>query len=993
MEYAPSLKEQADAALRALCETRHVPRATYRLQFSPDFTFRDAQGIVPYLHALGISDVYASPIFKARPESTHGYDICDYGELNPVLGTREDFDALVAALHEHGMGLLLDVVPNHMGIMSVCNRWWMDVLENGPSSPYAGYFDIQWQPVKREMQNQVLLPILEDQYGVVLEDGKLVLARDGGAFTLSYYENTLPITPDTYPAILARALERLTEALDAGDAHVQELESILTALRNLPPFTALDAESVAERQREKEIVKRRIAELAEASPAVSAAIDAALGQLNGTPGDPASFDALDELVRAQPYRLAFWRVAADEINYRRFFEINDMAAVQVERPEVFEDVHRFAIELVASGQANGLRIDHPDGLWDPTAYFRQLQEAYIREHVRRRLGDEVDEAALAEAVRAAVEARVASGDVQPLYVVAEKILSETEPLPGDWAVDGTTGYDFLAAAGDLFVDPANEARFTQFYGDLTGASTNFAELAHEAKGLIMETSLSSELGAISHQLERITEESRRYRDFTLAGIQTAIQDVTASLPVYRTYISDPGGVSERDQHFILRAVVDARRRSPGTSRLLLSFLRDTLLLRNLGSFREEARARLLAFVMRWQQFTGPVMAKSVEDTIFYVYNRLVSLNEVGGHPEQFGTPPEALHEQNAQRAGRWPHAMLSTSTHDTKRSEDVRARISVLSEMPNTWEAAVRRWVGMNAGKKETVDDAPAPDRNDEYLFYQTLVGVWPDGAADADETLRARLKQYVLKAANEAKTRTSWINPDEAYSAALEGFVDRVLDDRAFVEDFLPVQRQAAYFGRFNSLSQTLLKLTSPGMPDVYQGTELWDLSLVDPDNRRRVDYEARRHALAALEAGQAERLALARDLLARCEDGHVKLYVLAAALAFRRDHAALFQQGSYEPLAAQGERAQHVFAFARRLGGQAVVVVVPRLVRGLTGGEMQPPTGVSVWGDTALAMPGGGRYRSVFTGETVDASGDLPLAEVLGKFPVALLEPVQGL
>ncbi|HPV05854.1 MAG TPA: malto-oligosyltrehalose synthase [Aggregatilineales bacterium] len=991
MDSPVTVEERVAQAVEALQARRRVPHATYRVQMNENFTFRDTLALVPYLDALGISDLYLSPIFKARPGSTHGYDVCDYSELNPVLGTWEDFRALAAALRERDMGLLLDMVPNHMGIMSECNGWWMDVLENGPSSPYASTFDIDWRPVKRELQNRVLLPILEDQYGVVLEDGKLRVVREGGAFFVTYYAARMPLTPDSYPTLLASVADDLEAALGEGDEHLAELRSILTALRNLPPYTDTRPESIAERQREKEIAKQRLASLLEVSPPVQEALDAAIATLNGTPGQPESFDALDRLLSAQPYRLAFWRVAADEINYRRFFEVNELAAIRVEQPEVFDAVHGLLMEMVAEGLVTGLRIDHPDGLWDPGAYFRQLQESAVAATIRRQGGDIGDERELAAAIRAYFDAQIAGAedrdDIWPLYVVAEKILSETEPLPASWALDGTTGYDFLSAANGLFVDGSAEERFTEIYSRFIRARLDFDRIAYNAKLFIMSTALSSELQAISNQLERITEDSRRYRDFTLSGLRSVIREVTASLPIYRTYISSPDGISERDQYFVLRAVVDARRRNPGTSRLLFSFLRDTLLLRNLDQFRPATRRRLLSFVMSWQQFTGPVMAKSVEDTTFYVYNRLVALNEVGSHPEQFGTPPDAFHEQNRMRVEHWPHAMLATSTHDTKRSEDVRARIAVLSEMPDEWEAALERWAALNASKKGTVDDEPAPDRNDEYLFYQTLLGVWPEGATAADETLRARLVDYMLKAVNEAKVHTSWINPDDAYMQAVEGFVGRVLDDAAFVEDFLPVQRRVAFFGRVNSLALTLLKLTVPGVPDIYRGTEMWQFSLVDPDNRRPVDYARRQAVLDEIRRRGDDRAGLAREFAGHSADGRAKLYVIDTALAFRKAHPALFRQGSYEPLAVRGEAAEHAVGFARRANGEEMIVVVPRLAARLAGGRERAPVG-EVWGSTALVLPaGGGHYRNIFTGETLDAGDRLRLADVLCEFPVALL------
>lgn len=992
-----------DAVMHDLLAQRRLPVATYRVQFNPNFTFRDAQAIVPYLHDLGISDLYASPILQPRPGSTHGYDICDYGTLNEALGTPDDLDALAATLREHGMGMMLDMVPNHMGVGAACNGWWMDVLENGPSSAYAPFFDIDWQPVKDELANKVLLPILEDQYGSVLESGLLRLGYEDGAFHVQYHSTRLPITPDSYGRVLDDRLDDLIGEQGEDDEHVRELQSILTALGHLPPYTATDPDALAERRREKEIIKRRIAALLDASPPIKAAVETTLADINGDPADPASFDRLDALLTEQPYRPAFWRVAADEINYRRFFDINDMAAIHVEYPEVFKAVHERVLTLLTAGTITSLRIDHSDGLWDPAVYFRRLQESYVCHQICARedydLSDADAEAALQDAIERWFDRHYVpepqSADSLPLYVVTEKILSEAEPLPFDWAVFGTTGYDFLNEVNGLFVNPAHRDRFTEIYESFVGRTMDLDAIVHASKQMIMEEALASEIRSLSFQLERLTEASRRYRDFTLSGITTAIRQVIAAMTIYRTYITGPDTVSERDQQYIVAAVLEARRRTPSTSRLLLTFIRDTLLLRNLNTFNAADRPRVLNWVMRFQQITGPIMAKSVEDTTFYIYNRLASVNEVGGHPEVFGVLPDDFHRQNRERRDEWPHAMLSTSTHDTKRSGDVRARINVLSEIPDEWAAALTRLQTLNAPHKTLLDGALMPDANDEYLFYQALLGAWPGDRQTPNGDLRARMADYMVKAASEAKVHTTWINPDEDYVAALQGFVNGVLDNAAFLEAFRPLQQRVTFYGRFNSLAQTLLKLTSPGMPDIYQGTELWDDSLVDPDNRRPVDYEARRRLLAEIkglpEDVPANGTARARDLLETAADGRLKLTVIALALALRHRHRAVFEQGTYTGLSAHGPHAEHVIAFAREHGDDTAIVVVPRLVVGLTDGQERPPVGPEVWGDTWMEVPAG-RYRNVFTGEDLvaeerEGTSGLPLAAVLGHFPVALL------
>jgi (1->4)-alpha-D-glucan 1-alpha-D-glucosylmutase len=1000
----PTIKE----IVRAIFLRGRTPLATYRLQFNRDFPFAAARDLVPYLHELGVTDCYSSPVLRARPGSTHGYDICDHSQVNPELGGDTELDTLAEVLRQHSMGLILDIVPNHMGI-GPFNPWWMDVLENGPSSIYAGHFDIDWHPVNPDLENKVLLPVLGDQYGTVLETGQFRLSYEDGAFFLHYYETKLPVAPASYRSLLAHQLEPLTKALGTEHAHVQELRSILTAVSYLPPRTELPPEKMEERNREKEIIKRRIAALAAVSPEVRAAIAAAVDAFNGKAGSARSFDLMDELIDAQAYRPAYWRVAADEINYRRFFDVNELAAIRVERPQVFQATHQIVLRLLAEGKAHGLRIDHPDGLWNPARYFRRLQEDYVRHRARAYLVEQRASEKLQHAVAVQLQALLEKEPSQwpswPLYVVAEKILGETEPLPHDWVVSGTTGYDFLNAAGGLFVDRGQRELFDAVYRRFTGLNLDFPRLVNSCQKMIMLVSMASELNALSHQLDRISERNRKYRDFTLNSLTFAIREIVAALAIYRTYITGPQTVSERDRKFVEDAVEQAKAQNPRTAEAIFDFVRDTVLLRNLGDFHEEDRPKIIDWVMKFQQVTGPVLAKGMEDTAFYVYNRLVSLNEVGGHPVQFGTSVEEFHQQNGERLRQWPHSMLASSSHDTKRSEDVRARISVLSEVPEEWEAALGRWGALNAPKKSLVEDAPAPDRNDEYLLYQTLVGTWPTGADEPVDfpCFRERIVTYMQKAIKEAKVHSSWVNPNEEYDAAVRDFVSRLLPDDpadAFLMDLRPLLRKATFYGYFNSLSELLLKLTCPGVTDIYQGCELWSFTLVDPDNRRPVDYKRRRQLLAGLQARVAELgddlTRLARALVEHVEDGRIKLYVTHRGLNYRRSHGPLFLGGSYEPLAAIGDKQEHVCSFLRALEGEAVVAVVPRLVLRLTGGIERAPLGAEVWGDTWLLLPApeeGRAYRNLYTGEVLkvgerDGQAGLPLAEVLGCFPVALLE-----
>ena len=960
-----------------------IPTATYRWQFHKDFGFADATRLIEYLRDLGVSDAYASPIFKARAGSMHGYDVVDHSQIDPALGGEEAFDVFAAALKSAGLGLILDIVPNHMGIGETSNVWWTDVLENGPSSSYAAYFDIDWQPANPHLENKVLLPILEDQYGIVLEEGKLRLAYESGAFFIYHYDASLPVAPRTYSAILSHQIDGLIATLGKDAPSVIELQSILTAIGHLPSRTEADLEKLEEGRREKEVIKRRIVALYQDSAEVRNAIDSTVRQFNGNAGEPQSFDLLDRLMDAQAYRLAFWRVAGDEVNYRRFFDINELAAIRTETPEVFQATHQLILRLVSEGKATGLRVDHPDGLRDPTAYFNQLQQTQLGQDAG---GNGVGNGSPA----------------RPLYIVAEKILSEGEPLPEDWAVHGTTGYDFLAQVNGLLVRGASRRAFDKIYSDFIGVKSDYREMVNSRKKMIMLVSLASEINSLSHQLDRISERNRHYRDFTLNGLTFAIREVIACLSVYRTYAdAHAGTVSDTDRKYIASAVEDARRRNPRTARAIFDFVKDTLQLNNLGRFREPDRQHVIDFVMHLQQVTGPVMAKAVEDTSFYIYNRLVSLNEVGGEPEQFGLSLENFHRQNGARRKNWPHSMLASSTHDTKRSEDTRARIDVLSEIAADWRAALLRWTKLNGAKKTPVNGAPGPDRNDEYLFYQTLVGTWPAGSLNREELaeLRQRIAAYMQKAIKEAKVHTSWVNPNDAYVRAVENFVAQTLSPESgdeFMNDFSQFHGRIAYAGMLNSLAQTLLKMTAPGVPDFYQGTELWDLSLVDPDNRRPVDYAKRRDFLDELKRGeQTDRAGLLRDLLSHWQDGRVKQYLIYRTLNFRREHAELFQRGSYVPLFAAGKFRENICAFARRLDDRWVIAMAPRLLAGILP-PGPPPLGEPIWEDGVLPLPHGAAnsWHNILTGENLsactikDKQKGLPLQQIFRSFPVALVQ-----
>jgi (1->4)-alpha-D-glucan 1-alpha-D-glucosylmutase len=1003
------------------------------------------------LRALGVSDLYGSPILKPTPGSQHGYDVCDHGELNPALGGEAGFRTLTDELSAHGLGFIFDVVPNHMGITDSANGWWMDVLENGPSSPYAAYFDIDWHPLKAEpgTENRVLLPILGDAYGKVLEDQELALHYEHGAFFVSYYDRRVPITPSRYAELLEARLGQVVEVLGFDHPDALELQSIVTAIRHLPTETETAPELVAERQREKEIVKRRIEELAEQSPDVRNAIESTVNAYNGKKGDRRSFDALHSLLDSQCYRLSYWRVAAEEINYRRFFDVNDLAAIRVELPDVFEATHRLLLRFIREGRVTGLRVDHADGLWDPSGYLHKLQRSAVASVAERWLDRrDVPEDALRNSLLDAVQQRLdvslagdgGDGTAPPFYLVVEKILGARERLHRSWPVHGTTGYDFTNCVNGLFVNSGNRKAFSNLYSAFTQQRpVRFADLINSTKKIIMLVSLASEVNELAYHLKRIAWKNRWYRDLTLNSLTHAIREVIAAFPVYRTYLRDDRTVSREDVAVIDQAVADAKRRNPRTAAAVFDFVRRVLVQEYPEGATDEDRAEWLTFAMRFQQTTSPVTAKGVEDTAFYVYNRLVSLNEVGGEPEQFGVTPAAFHRQNLERQAAWPHALLTLSTHDSKRSADVRARLNALSEMPRSWRRSLARWSRQNRPKRTEVDGALAPDRNDEYLIYQTLLGVWPLGDLDSSgkDQLRRRIQEYLLKAVREAKVHTSWVNPNQGYEAAVTGFIDRIFAGRpsaGFLADFARLLAPVQFYGMLNSLSQSLLQLTSPGLPDLYQGNELWAFQLVDPDNRQPVDFAglaevlaevrqriahaertpdaaiaAHPRALAAgarptaglpreteIAEGQANELAdLARDLLANWEDGKVKLFLTYRTLGERNRCPNLFSSGQYVPLEPAEAKLDHTLGFLRRDGDEEYAVIVPRLVVSLTRESPALPHGDAVWEEAALVGPEGwkgGTFWNVFTGEVISTthSGDrqgFRMANALREFPVALL------
>ncbi len=904
-------------------------RATYRLQFHRGFTFHDARALIPYLAELGISHLYASPIMEARPGSSHGYDIINHNRINPEIGGEADFQTLVAELHAHDMGLILDIVPNHMGVGGRDNAWWLDVLEWGEDSPFSGYFDINWDAARADLKGRVLLPVLGDQYGVILEQGGIELRLDqaDGSFSAWYFDHRFPISPHFYATIIEESVGPL-----AG------LAQEFAAVGSCPPVIA----------RERVVVlKRRLAEIAR-EPIAAAAIATALQAFNGRAGGPENFGRLHRLLDAQAYRLAYWRVATEEINYRRFFNINDLAGLRVELPQLFEDTHRLVFGMIRRGEVQGLRVDHIDGLFDPGEYCAALQRRFAK----------------------------------PLYILVEKILARFERLP-DWPIAGSTGYDFINQALALFVDPSGEATMTRLYRQFTARDADFDATLRACKIRIMRVNLASEMNVLAGRFHRLSMSEWRTRDFTLNGMLAALEEVIAAFPVYRTYVSDRGPSAD-DRHYIEWAVGQAKKqRRPGDT-TILDFVHDVITARWDGHAHP---AEVLQTAMQFQQVTGPVLAKASEDTAFYRYFRLLALNEVGGDPRRFGMSVAAFHRLMQDRARSWPRAMITTATHDTKRGEDARLRLALLSEMPRDWGRKVSRWLRLNRRHRSEIDGEPVPDRNVEYLFYQTLIGVWPPRLrlddTDAVSRLAQRVEAYMTKAVREGKEASSWSNPNTDYETALRRFIGGVLDaSRAnpFLADFHDFVELLARPGAITSLAQLVLKLTVPGIPDIYQGGELWDFSLVDPDNRRPVDWEQRRallHEVAA--AGFA---GFSDDW----EEGREKLFIMHRLLELRRRHPELFAAGDYMPLDVTGERGgNHLCAFARRHGETVLVVAVPRLVY-----RLYQNVASANWGAAELIVPAQRGWRDVLTGRGWPGVERLPVSDLLADFPVAVLQGV---
>ncbi len=951
--------------------------ATYRLQFNDKFRFADAEALIPYLHNLGVSHIYASPVFEARPGSQSGYDTCDFSRISPELGGEEAFNSLVEALHRHGMGMIVDFVPNHMSAHPQWNQWWRSVLANGPSSSVSEYFDVDWNPVNSNLHGKVLLAILGRQYGDVLESGELRIAYQDGEFCLLYGDYNLPLNPRQMKVLLRHRSHEVAESSDIDDATRQEFESILFHLDHIPGYQQAGLMARADRERETAVATHRLTRVMQQSPALRKHLEAVIEEYNGIPGQPESFDLMHELLEQQPYRLSYWRTAMQEINYRRFFDINDLIGLRMEYEPLFRVAHAKLIELTEKGAIDGIRLDHIDGLLDPQQYLLQLRAATAK-------------------------------SVQPIYLVVEKILARQEWLSPEWPVDGATGYEFLALLNGLWVEERNLPEIDQIYLHFRERRKPDRDAVYHAKKLITASSMASELNVLAHELNLLSEENRRSRDFTLDGLQEALREVVACFPVYRTYISAQG-FSATDETAIDEAIGQARRRNPSIDYSIFEFIRSHICPVRQPDEPEENFAQRLRFAMKFQQYTSPVQAKGMEDTVFYRYSPLASLNEVGTGTGRRVTTLQEFHDANIHRMERWPNAMLTTSTHDTKRGEDARMRIHVLTEMPEEWRSNLLQWSHVNDGAKTMVNGHPAPDRGDEYLYYQTLIGMWPPRQKAPDEDTVNRMKAFMDKALREAKVHTSWVNPSNEYDGAVEKFVEQSLrgtSSSAFLASFIPFADRIATLAAWESVSQIALKLMSPGVVDTYQGGELWNLSLVDPDNRRAVDYDTRRQRLDSLTKHVVDsHLSFEKRSRAIAEvchswwTGDVKLLYVAQGLRLREQQHDLLLRGSYRPLNAEGDNAEHLVAFAREYRGKILLTIAARWFFSLLSGPAVLEDLRKNFQRTFLDVPAAGSspskpmtFTNVLTGatvhaDTVNGAARLSAGEVLGGLPAVWL------
>ncbi len=922
--------------------------SSYRFQFTPSFGFGEAAEIVPYLAELGIDAIYASPVFRAAKGSLHGYDIIDQNEISPELGGAEEFEALSGVAREHGLGWIQDIVPNHMAFNSE-NRLLMDVLESGENSAFHSFFDIDWDSPHEGLRGRLLAPFLGEFYGKSLEEGEIRLRYDRGGFTANYYDHSFPLKIESYADIIGFNLNRLRVKLGGNHPDFLKLLGTLYVLQNLPP-----GDTPAERKDQVLFVKQMLWELYSSVEEYKTFLDENLTVFNGSKGNTKSFNSLDRLLADQHFRFAFWKVATQEINYKRFFTVNNLIALRSELDRVFSYTHALILRSVREGIFSGLRVDHVDGLFEPGNYLRKLRER--------------------------------SGDI-PIYV--EKILGLDERLPQFWPIQGTTGYDFLNHVNGLFCDTGKERSFDRIYTRVIGVEKSFQRMEYEKKKLIIENHMAGDVDNLANRMKRVSGSYRHGYDITLFHLKQAIIEVMARYPVYRTYVGEKKAERSQDSEYILQAVKAASGSNPDLA-YEIDFIKSFLLQYFGAAVSGEGQDLWLDVVSRLEQFAVPLKAKGFEDTVLYTWNRLISLNEVGGNPGRFCITPETFHNFNIDRFRFWPEAMNATATHDMKRGEDVRARINALSEIPGEWERRIRAWKKLNGNARKRIGGKIIPDDNEEYFLYQTLVGAFPFESSER-KSFTERMREYIRKSLREAKVHTAWLQPDDAYEEACITFLNELLDPdtgRSFMEDFIPFQRRIAWYGMLNSLSQTLLKITVPGFPDFYQGTELWDLSLVDPDNRRPVDYRKRRSFLRDIISRSRDIPALIPELFASKEDGRVKLFLIYRALKARNEQAALFRFGEYLPLKSTGIYRNRLLAFVRKREKEWAAVVTPRLLTGLVK-EGALPLGKDIWSNTQVRLPKDApeAWVNAVTGERLNSSKTIPIGDALKRFPVALL------
>ncbi|KMQ49974.1 Malto-oligosyl trehalose synthase [Chitinispirillum alkaliphilum] len=926
-----------------------IPCCTYRLQLNQEFSFNDARVLIPYLDRLGISDIYSSPIFKAREGSTHGYDVVNPLEINPEIGTRVEFDHLLEEVKNYELGWVQDIVPNHMAIDSG-NEFLMDIFENGPSSPAYNYFDINWNHTYEGIKGKLLLPILGSVYADCLESSQIQLSYDGEGFWVNYYEHRFPLKIETYASILGHRLERLKTDLGSSHSGLIKLLGVLYIVK-----TIHTQQNYQERKGQVSFAKAMLHELYTGDVSIKEYIDENVKEFNGTAGEPQSFELLDKLHSEQYFKLSYWKVATEELNYRRFFTINDLISIRAEDEHVFTDSHALVIDLFSRGIFTGLRIDHIDGLYNPLEYLQRLRN-----------------------------------QAPDLYIVTEKILAYSEEIRGSWPVQGTTGYDFLNMVCGIFCYRDNSKKFDKLYQKFTGITSSFDELLLDKKRLIIKRHMAGDIDNLALLIRSVSSRDRWGTDMTLYGLRNALIELIAAFPVYRTYINS-GKISAEDSHWLELTFKNVKKINPQLTREI-EFIERYLMLQFEPYASEQTKKEWIDVIMRFQQFSGPLMAKGFEDTLLYHYNRFIPLNDVGGFPERFGVETGKFHSFNAKRMSRTPHTLNATSTHDTKRGEDARMRLCVVSELFEEWKDIVTTCSKINKQYKRKVDNENFPDNNDEYFLYQTLIGSWPNQDEKYVEFIH-RIKEYMLKAVREAKAHTGWIKPFMEYENQLLEFISNVLDkenNSEFFHTFEPFQKKTAWYGVFNSLSQLIIKCSAPGIPDFYQGTELWDLSMVDPDNRRDVDYAKREEILSEIRTLETTAYpAFIHQTLSNPQDGKIKFFTMYNMLKNRKEINRVYNCGDYSTITTNGERKRNIFAFSRKYENDILITAVPRLLTEVVS-EKKLPLGREVWNDSCIELPDNfpKYYRNVLTEERVELkNGRLDIGDLFTLYPGAVL------